>query len=496
MKILLDPLFTNHPSNCASTAKFMGILRMLLEDENNFVYFLMQDFREKDHAWWEEVTFGLDTSRVKLIHYFQHKDRYRPYRRIPETVEKAVAYYGDYWDWDLMITNKASLVPFYKQMGMFQSTKRGKEGHGKRVVVLEDFPQLSYKKAAAVPHIDAQDLQTLIGYATSDGVCLAGFWQRDEIVNLSKRYLSPALTMQLSEVIAQTLPKPTKETFVKSPEFVNDSSKTFTMAFAGRLVSGFGFDEMFKIMHDNWVLKQGDTGVNCVLSTQSKGTNPHLTIPDFIDLRFTGPKDFHQLMTNEVHVGMFFSYEEDWSSSLAEPMILGVPYIIKRYKWVLESFGPDYPFYVDSMMEAYAFVKMFHDDYPAMYAKFEHWTKNHFQPLMAARQSSTEFVQSIAHDLKTVKPTSYNMTEMFMTELAEQVAAKGSASLGELGQGLSEKGLLSHFGEKLASDEWEIPTPFTSNRYKIRNALLCAGASDGGLETGRLTIKGLANLPE
>src|SRR5690606_33213726 len=71
--------------------------------------------------------------------------------------------------------------------------------------------------------------------------------------------------------------------------------------------------------------------------------------------------------------------------SMMEPLMMGTPAIVAREKWSLGQLGPDYPFYVNSEMEAYTLLKLFFEDYAGMYARFSAWFNDWFRPTYKRR---------------------------------------------------------------------------------------------------------------
>ena len=102
-KILLDPIYTGRVHKCASTVKFVRLAEALLQDPNVFIYWSLPDWIDEEGLNW------LPTS--ERIHYFrleQSKDRYKEYRRISYERECMFSYQGDFWDWDICVTNRTS----------------------------------------------------------------------------------------------------------------------------------------------------------------------------------------------------------------------------------------------------------------------------------------------------------------------------------------------------------------------------------------------------
>ena len=129
---------------------------------------------------------------------------------------------------------------------------------------------------------------------------------------------------------------------------------------------GNAIDEINDLMVKQFVMK-GDkirllvTTVSSVIKTFDQSV---------IEVKQTGREEFWKLCKEEMDLFIHMAPEGGFSLSLVEPMMLGVPAIIGREPWSEGVFGKTYPFFVKNETEAYAFVQMFYEDYPAMYAKW------------------------------------------------------------------------------------------------------------------------------
>ena len=159
MKLLFDPIYTGRVHKCASAVKFRRLAEALLSQTDAFIYWCVPDWVDQEGMDW------LPTDpRIKYIALEQSKDRYKEYRRVSYEREKVFSYLGDYWDWDVAVTNRTSMVPTLNAVSNFHSRK---SEDLKPILIIEDFPLMGFKIAAAINPTVEQDMYTVLGYQTA-----------------------------------------------------------------------------------------------------------------------------------------------------------------------------------------------------------------------------------------------------------------------------------------------------------------------------------------
>lgn len=383
MKYLFDPIYTADVSKCASAVKFKRLADGLLKNIDCYIHwFIPSNIDAASQEWLPK------DDRITYQKYDVIADRYAEYKRLPVEVALEIDCKGSRWDWDILVTNRTSQVP---TMYGLSSTKDTKHGCEKPIIVIEDFPLMDFKGSSAVARTRSQNMYTVNGYMLAAKVLICAYWEREIILDTAKDFVSFSGIRDLREKLVECHPFELKSMLnLKEDDIVSkQQTSDFNIVFAGRMVNGHNFDKIFNIMGINLVLKSNKKRkVNGIVCTQSKTTG-QVDVPEFVDVRHYQRDDFWNFMKTEASVGIFYSDEEDYSMSLIEPLLLGVPYAVFDAPWSRASLGDDYPFFFKSEMEAYTIVKGFHDNYAKMYEHFAKWHSNSFSVLINERDNIT-----------------------------------------------------------------------------------------------------------
>lgn len=475
MKVVFDPIYTGKVHKCASAVKFRRLAEAILQQTDAFIYWCVPTWIDQEGADWLLVN-----PRIKYIAVEQSKDRYKEYRRMTPEREDIFSYLGEYWDWDVAVTNRTSMVPTLNAVSNFHSRK---SEDLKPILIIEDFPLMEFKIAAAINPTVEQDMYTVLGYQTAKQTFICAYWEKALIIESARAYLSYAEIRKLNQRIIECHPFHLSDRPVlKTQEFVSTQpTRPFTIVFAGRMVNGHKFDKIFSIMGNNWILKSQEREIRAVVCTQS-ASEGLVDVPDYVKVNHFGRDEFWAFMKGEASVGLFFSAEEDYSMSLIEPLMLGVPYAVYKAPWAVASLGEDYPFYFRSEQEAYTVVKAFYDDYIKNYLLFAKWHKEEFQPLLAERDQITipictvQMIEStkarIASTEVQTEPTS--VPQLLIGQLTEQ-----PQSLPQLIEAASKTHDIRSLVDKLQKpSQMEINIAFSSDRYLWKMQLIAAGAKE------------------
>ncbi len=488
-KVLLDPIYTQDPSKCASAYKMKKVAEHLLAtSDDTFIYWRVpKDMTEEDQQWLPV------SDRIKYLPSTYYLDRHKEYHYVRESWNDDITFRGHNWDTDLVITNRVPLIPLIR-LQMYRPGHRTMEW-SRKIVAFEDMPVMSFKHSVPVPHESTQDRQTLAGYLAADATAICAYWEKKEIIQVARKYYAPAMIKQLSETIHEATPIRIEKTKLKSREFVaGSSSRPFVIGFAGRMVKGHNFDVIFEVMKNHWIYRAGeDRKVECVISTVSKTTG-RVDVPSFIELKRLGREEFWDLMINRVDVGIFMSPEEDYSLSLLEPLILGTPFVVYRAKWSVASLGEDYPFFVSGENEAYAVIRDFYTNYPKEYAKFAAWSKSKFQPLLQSRNAITHesVVDQVLAKHKEQLEAHYRKVLSAPSDLVQLIARHAEESGGRFHfqtslNELEKKGELRHLAAKMRDIKWENKSiSFSTDFNELRLALQAFGYKDASILSGDL----------
>lgn len=475
MKVLFDPIYTGKVHKCASAVKFRRLAEALLSQSDAFIYWCIPDWIDQDGMDW------LPTDpRIKYIALEQSKDRYKEYRRMSPERENVFSYLGDYWDWDVAVTNRTSMVPTLNAVSNFHSRK---SADLKPILIIEDFPLMEFKIAAAINPTQEQDMYTVLGYQTALQTYICAYWEKALIIESARAYLSYAEIRKLGQRIIECHPFTLSDRPVlKTQEFVSTQpSRPFTIVFAGRMVNGHKFDKIFSIMGNNWILKSQEREIRAVVCTQS-ASEGLVDVPDYVKVNHFGRDEFWAFMKGEASVGLFFSAEEDYSMSLIEPLMLGVPYAVYKAPWAVASLGEDYPFYFRSEQEAYTVVKAFYDDYITNYLLFAKWHTEKFRPLLAQRDEITipsMVLQVLKNTEQRIAGTEVQTAPESVPQLLIGQLSEQPRSIPEMVEEAAKVHPIRSLADKLQKpSQMEINIAFSSDRYLWKMQLIAAGAKE------------------
>lgn len=499
MKVLLDPIYTSDPGHCASNAKMKKLVEYILSKRQDvFFYWLVPSGVTN-----EEMEWYPKSPNIKFLPYPYSQDRVKEYMRMYKELESLIAFDGQLWDIDLIVTNRTTMVPTMKALMIKIGCTRAQ--WSKKVMVIEDMPLMSFKELLALSNDDAQNLQALAGYVSADVTAVTSYWEKGEILKSGRDYLAPAQLRKLSKSMIESCSLLIEKTQLKSKASIEKMLKRerpFTMAYVGRMLqSQTRIPEIFQIMETNWILRSGEDSSNlrCIISTVSKNSGrvkykDQPGIPSWIEVLRPTREGFWDLFQNDVDVYLFMSKEEGYSMSLMEPLLLGCPAILIRDNWSVGSVGPDYPFFVNNQKEAYGLLRQFYDDYPAMYKKFAVWSKQYFEPMMLERNK--DYVCYVFEN-------QLNKWEADFKEYAEyakngdcneivRLLSEGSPetiNIFESIRRLDDEGKLNHLAAKLDPEFREkVRLGFQTDWNAFRLALMAKfGYRDSCVEVGSLT---------
>src|SRR5579871_1491144 len=111
LKILCDPVLTAaEPSRCSTYIQFYTFVhRALAARQDVFFYWLVPDWvTDQDMAWLPQ------DARVRYIRVPQHKDRTKEYVTLRDRMDMLIAFNGELWDFDVLVTVRTPIVPLLK----------------------------------------------------------------------------------------------------------------------------------------------------------------------------------------------------------------------------------------------------------------------------------------------------------------------------------------------------------------------------------------------
>jgi hypothetical protein len=109
----------------------------------------------------------------------------------------------------------------------------------------------------------------------------------------------------------------------------------------------------------------------------------------FLTLDRPKREDFWNVLKH-THVFLSFSREEELPFSLMEAVHFGTPGVVVREDWSVDMFGPDYPWFVEDVTQAYAYLKWIHKNRVRAWEKFTDWYRNFFLPEIVRKRGNAQ----------------------------------------------------------------------------------------------------------
>ena len=379
LKILLDPILTSTPNRCSTTIQFYEFVRRVLYDEKRddiFFYWVVPAYvEEEDFKWYPQHP------QVRYLRSDQTKDRVRAYLTLDPKLEDWLAFNGETWDVDIVLTVRAGLVPL---MRMIMNSPRDRRWvWTKQIWLIDEMPMVAFKTTVPQMIPGVQDRWTIEGYFAADKVWLCSTTEKPGIIQEARKWFAPSLVRTLEPKITNMVTAQFFDFRLKPPEgmFKKGGKQPFGLAYIGRMEKANNIEDVSKIMEKAWVLR-GDNvkQIVCTVSSIVKSFDEEL-----VDVRFPPREEFWQIARTELHAFIDIPKVFAFALSIIEPLMLGTPVITTRSPGTEELLGPTYPFYATGPSTVYAVFKMLYDDYEGQYAKFAEWHKNWFQPTYERR---------------------------------------------------------------------------------------------------------------
>jgi len=390
MKVFLDPIYTTNPQSCSMSYKMQTLARRLVESrEDVFVYIAIPVRPEyAPDTWWatdEEWFFKHE--RVGYVPVVMHTDRMREYYRIPPELMEGLSTTGCFWDVDVLITCRVPMVPTYQ---VIMSVVKGKTGL-RKVCTVDDMPILKSRNFISMPNKEVCEGMTLRGYIDADVNWLMSFWLKREVLSAARNTYTPSVVRRLSDSIIESWPLRLGEDITpaeKTAEQVSNvgtKEKPLVVAYVQRCDFGrHQYRRIIDVFMNTYAINSRDNDLVFAQTTVSKqGANS--VMGDALGRADSSRDGFRKALQEDFHVVLSLSLEEDLGLSLIEPLLLGVPVVLLHSHYTDATIGEGYPFYVENVVQACAFIKEFKDDYEGTYTTFARWHRDSFIPLMNSR---------------------------------------------------------------------------------------------------------------
>ena len=176
MKVLFDPIYSTQPDKCSSSSKFKKIAAQLLAArEDTFIYWPIPPWASEQAREWLPKS-----DRIRYVEYASTKDRVREYQVFTRELEQLVGFFGELWDYDVLITMRTAQVPTMRVA--MNSPRMSRAPWLKKVVCLEEMAILDFRKTVPVSNAPVQDALTVLGYLSADVSYITAQHVRDGII--------------------------------------------------------------------------------------------------------------------------------------------------------------------------------------------------------------------------------------------------------------------------------------------------------------------------
>ncbi len=490
MKMLFDVILTAEPDRCSTNFQFLTFANRLLKERNDvFIYWMVPDWVTDEQL----AAIYPQDERVLYITYPQFKDRTREYLTLNSKLDNALAFNGQFWDFDVVVTVRHGLVPLMK---LIMTAPRGANIRWlKEIWLIDEMPLMDFKRTVAKFDPDVQDLFCISGYLAADKVWSLGYHEPAEIVARARDFYAPSVVMNLHKKMKAVCTTKFSDFSLLSEDryFKPGGEKKFCISYVGRMEGANRIKEVDDLMRKTFVLK-GDR-VRLLVCTQSRVLK--VFDQSVIECLQPNREQFWKYAKEDMHVSVMLNIEGGFILSLLELLMFGVPTVVLEAPWSVALLGKNYPLFVKSEIQAYALCKLFYDDYAGMYAKFADWCVNEFRLLFEQRFKTDMLYDLMMHEVdrfSTEIPKRFadnhpGKASTTVTSLIQKYYAdKGELVLFDAIKELEEKGELDDLARKLDADDRDHRgLTFSSNWNEFRVALQVFHSwKDASVKTGHL----------
>jgi hypothetical protein len=453
-----------------------------------FFYWLVPEWVTED----EFAAYPQD-DRVRYVKVPQHKDRTKEYLTFRDRMDQLLAFNGELWDFDVLLTVRTGLVPLMRLIAT--SPRQCGQTWLKQFWVVEEMPLMDFKPTVMTIDEEVQDRFTLNGYMAADRVWMISYHEKGQALTRAREFFSPSQVKKLDAKINQAVTSQFTDFQLKTPAdfFCPKNGKPFCIAHAGRMEKANRIDEINDLMVKQFVMK--GTKVRLLVCTQSRVVRSF--DQSVVEVKRASRDEFWSLAKYDMHVLLKLSTESGFNLTLLEPIMFGVPAIVCRAPWSSGLLGQNYPFLVNNETQAYGLVNAFYDNYAEMYERFRVWHETWFVPTYKRRFSEDllyEGLTKAADAFLAEVPARYaklypgRAGSTIIKTIADHVADKQEFVLFDAVRELAEAGNFSMLGQKTDPNDrdrrnliWS--TPWNDIRVTFKHLL---GWEDASTTVGHL----------
>lgn len=378
MKILIDSVFTNKSiKRCSTHYSFQTIAKYLVENIADAVvyYVLPANNGEGEHF---SIDLAFQHERIVYVYHPCFKDRYKEYYYLKREWIDDFGFWGDAFDWDVMLTVRSTMVPQMRVM-----SEKGIHRFSRKIIIYDILPMFDFKKTV---HISGDlRMQTVSSYMNADLTVVHTGHELTGVKEACRELLSPASTARLmgkcfAKYIAPVVDKeypPTKRDW-----FINE--KQFKLVYTQRLDATERRPELVFSSLMYAFVTESNIKTEIYTNTAVGLAEGEFKTPDeglFSRIEMTMPQreKFYENL-KKAHCFVSFAIEEGLPLGLFEAICHGVIGVVCRKPWSSDMFGPKYPWLFNSMEECVGMVKWINENREKAYDMFLEWYLGWFRP--------------------------------------------------------------------------------------------------------------------
>lgn len=391
IRVLLDCIYTNKSiARCATWYVLRAVGERILNEFPNAVLYIPIP-NTTDTAW--EVDEVWKDDRVIYFPMTMYRDRYKEYLTLKDKWVENFAFWGNAFDWDVLVTTRAYQVANIRSLTY--------KGYQKFISIYEPLPLIKGKKTVTLFHDYRElQLQTLNGYINADRVAIHAGHEVDSIMQEAMALLSPAMCRQLQQKIVQKYMAPSGVdlSFPYSKE-KREPGLPLNVVYTQRLdKSERRPDKVFDAFRYAFIVE----GSKYTFGLMTNGTITDIDkdtdkFKKFVEYDQPTREVFYQKL-RKAHVCASWAIEEGVPFSLVEAISHGVIPVVKKERWSKALFGDNYPWFVHTTKEAVAMIKYIEENYELVYQEFLHWYENFWMPKC---KREGDFIDDLITQLKT-----------------------------------------------------------------------------------------------
>lgn len=397
MKILFDPVYTAPPSKCSTSYLVWSLIEDLSAQRKDLFFYVLYPSKYKDDPV-EQAFLSRLPDRVRLLPMAQ-----TPGCRLSElfTVSTELRHYlspwsAETWDADVVVSSRIPMLSAMRvHCSRATSTLAEMSYYSRMIVGLEEMPILSHR--STVPWSKLMYPNQLMAYALADAVLVAHQWMRRGLKSDMRNALSPAFQKQVLDKLYECLPERLERLSLKASPYQEGPFRVATVGRAGPS-SDFPLSAELMAKHFSYPLGKNKQQMEFVVTTNSGAVSGiKISELEFADIQYNSREKFFDLL-GTLDLALTMTPAEDFSMTVYETLKHGVPLILKTAEWN-EFLGPDYPFRVSTMVEAYAMINYVAGNYAEAYAKFVAWEGSHWRKFVEgpSNLSASDALLALVH---------------------------------------------------------------------------------------------------